>query len=245
MTGNGEREYAFTAALRRYLVGFALGLLAVGVVAVFGTSVLDRSAHSYVWPALFLAVVLAWTITRNLVLRASLQDGRLRVRTPLARYDIAVADITALDWHVEQGRLGSANPLNSVTARIRAGLRTLRVPMPAGAALVRDLEAAWAAAGRTHALQDDEAREFEFAEADLLWKQGAVVGYAMLDDEFLRATTVDGQEHIVRLADIDEVDSSLTKSPEAIVRHPGGNLHIPMPSGAELAHRLSAAAPGR
>jgi hypothetical protein len=80
---------------------------------------------------------------------------------------------------------------------------------------------------------------------DLAWKRGAVVEHATLDDEFLRATTVDGKDHTVRIADIDEVDARLTEVPEAVVHHPGGNLHIPMPSGAELAHRLAATVPGR
>jgi hypothetical protein len=241
VSGPARPEYAFTPDLRRYLVGGAAAGLVVAGLAVFGVLVLDRSLQRYVWPALVVVAALAWTVARNLVLTATLQDGRLRVRTLLGGHDIAVDDITSLDWNVARGRLGSANPLNAVTARIRAGLfRTLRVPMPAGARLVRDLEAARSAGGPGAGPDPGEAHEFEFTRMDTLWKQGAVVEHATLDDEFLRAPTVDGREHVVRIADIREVDSSLAKGPEAVVRHPGGNLHIPMPSGAELVHRLAA-----
>jgi len=55
---------------------------------------------------------------------------------------------------------------------------------------------------------------------------------------------VDGHDHAVRPADIDEVDHARRREGgRVLVRHAGGTLRIPMPSGAELADRLSAACP--
>ncbi len=65
---------------------------------------------------------------------------------------------------------------------------------------------------------------------------------ADLDGRCLQAVTVDGGDHVIPLADIDEVDHDLRRDGgEVLVRHSGGELRIPMPPGAELADRLSAA----
>ena len=57
---------------------------------------------------------------------------------------------------------------------------------------------------------------------------------------------MDGHDHAVRPADIDEVDHARRREGgRVLVRHAGGTLRIPMPSGAELARPALRGVPGR
>jgi hypothetical protein len=251
---SGRREYAFTPWIVRnggIVVAVVLGMAAITVYGLVSGDLQDT--WQYAGLGAIAVAAFAWTTARNLVLSATLQGGRLRARTATTRHEVAVADLTEISWRVGENRLGSLNPLNLMTARLRHRGRTLRVPMPVGGTLLRDLEAA--RSGGTAADSrpgggsgDGQVREFDFTSwAETGWAlQDTVIQYATLDDRCLRAATVDGREHTLHLADIDEVDHGRRPDGGQVMVHhsaSGETLRIPMPSGAELADRLTAALP--
>jgi hypothetical protein len=240
----GKREYVFVRSLRPYVIAGAGGILLFVALAAFGAFVIrDEDIVRFQFMALLavlIAAALAWTLIRNLVLRATLERGRLRANTVLARHDIAVEDLREIAWRVDESRFGGLNPLNDLTARLRYRWRTLRVPMPAGAPLLRDLEAARSALGAA------PPHEFDYSALVHAPSIGpTTIRHATLDDRALRAVTGDGREHEVPLDSITDVDDPRDPGTGGVtVRHRAGELRIAVPVGVELADRLLAARAG-
>lgn len=245
MADDGKREYVFVRSLRPYVMAGAGAVLLLVALGAFGAFVIREEDivrfQLYALLAVLFAAALAWTLIRNLVLRATLEGGRLRAHTVLARHDIAVDDLREIAWRVDESGFGGLNPLNEHTARLRYRWRTLRVLMPAGAPLLRHLEAARSALGAA------PPHEFDYSALVHAPSIGpTTIRHATLDARALRAVTGDGREHEVPLDSITGIDDPRDAGEigDVAVRPRAGELRIAVPVGAELADRLLAARAG-
>jgi hypothetical protein len=236
--GDGTHEYVLVKDPRPYVViGALVALAAIGLGVWEFSEGLEHVEWRFVVPVGLLFVALGWTTARNLVLNATLDGRRLRVRTALAHHDVPVDDIDEICWRVDESRIGALNPLNQLTARIRHRGRVLRLLMPGAAALLRALEAVRS--------PRDAARVHEFDYSALVHSLSigpGTIRHATLDDRTLHAVTGDGQEHEVPLDTIEDIDDQRVGGDrgEVIVHHRGGDLRIAIPVGGELADRLLA-----